>query len=185
MRTFIALDLAAGQKRQLYELQQRLARYLHGVKWTGRQGLHLTLKFLGEVGEECVPALLKALEEAAATTPVFTISFKGTGVFPAPHRARVLWAGVGEGAAPVSSLAAALNSSLAGQGFAPERRPFVPHLTLGRLRYPLPTAQIERFLLEEKNFSTGRAVAAGATLYRSDLSRQGPTYTALGTILFG
>ncbi len=185
MRLFIALDLSERQKEEIQLLQQRLHSYLKGVKWVRPPGLHLTLKFLGEVEPGRVTGIVESMETAAAQTGAFKICFGGSGVFPTPHRARILWLGMREGFGPVTAVAGSLESNLAEKGFPAEKRRFTPHLTLGRLREPLPVEMIQQFLDEERSFFTAPAPAEGITLYRSDLSRHGAVYTAVQKILFG
>ncbi len=184
MRLFIALDLSEQQKKEVQELQQRLSGYLKGVKWVQPAGLHLTLKFLGEVDPGRVPGALEAMAAAASDTESFPIRFGGGGVFPTPRKARIIWVGVREGAGPVTAFAGILEANLAEKGFPAEERRFTAHLTLGRLREPLPVKFIQRFLDQERSFFTEPAPAEGVTLYRSDLSRHGAVYTPVQKILF-
>lgn len=179
MRLFIAVDLSKEQKKELGLLQQRSREYLPGVKWAAPEGMHLTLKFLGEVDESVLPAIKAALAESAQGMNPFFFLPGGVGVFPDPRRARVVWAGITEGAEEFAAAASSLEDPLAALGFAKEKRPFTPHLTVGRLRYPLEEALIRRFLSHEAAFKGSREKAAGLVLYESRLDRQGAVYTAL------
>ena len=179
MRLFAALDLSDIQRREIHTLQQRLRFYLDGVKWTNPVEMHLTLKFLGEVEPDRIPGILEAIELAAAAAAPFPLAFGGCGAFPSLQKARVLWVGLRQGCAALTDLAAKLEATLADQGFPPESRPFTPHLTLGRLRYPLPLKMIHKFNAEEEHFLTSIALADGVTLYQSLLSRQGASYKTL------
>jgi RNA 2',3'-cyclic 3'-phosphodiesterase len=184
VRLFIALELSGQQKKEIRELQQRLHSYLTGVKWVQPAGLHLTLKFLGEVDPVRVPDILEAVKSAASETEPFLFRFGGSGVFPSPRKARVVWVGLRECSGPVSALAEALNENLIGIGFPADGRPFKPHLTLGRLREALPVENIERFIDQEHSFSSVWGPVEGVTLYRSDLNRHGAVYTPVQKILF-
>ena len=132
LRSFIAIALADPARSAVEAYVAQLRRAIDSVAWTPPENLHLTLKFLGDV----MPARLESLavrvaEIAAAQTP-FVMTVAGVGAFPSVRCPRVLWIGV---AAPaVGSLAAAVDLACTAEGFAPETRPFHPHLTLGRVR---------------------------------------------------
>lgn len=185
IRLFIAIDLSDEQKRALQLLQQRAQKYLAGVKWTAPKGIHLTLKFLGEVEVNRLPAIKTALTETASITTPFSFGPGGVGVFPAPRRARVIWAGLIAGKQELVATAAHLERSLArGAGFLPERRPFTPHLTIGRIRQPVGEELMKKFLDLEADFQVGPETAAQMVLYESRLGRHGATYNALEKIQF-
>lgn len=99
--------------------------------------VHLTLKFLGEVRPEDLPRVTSALERITRYGKPFDAVTSGFGAFPSARRARILWAGIGEGHAEFRVLSHAAESLLEPEGFAREDRPFVPHLTLGRARRPV------------------------------------------------
>jgi 2'-5' RNA ligase len=124
------------------------------VRWTDPATIHLTLRFLGEVPAERVPAVAQAVAAAAATGRPLSLLVQGAGAFPSSRRPRVVWLGVGGEVAALRALVADLEARLAAAGFAPgagPRRataipnataasnrtaPFTPHLTLGRARSP-------------------------------------------------
>lgn len=184
MRLFIAIDPSAEQRDTLSALQQRLSGFLGGIRWTRPEGLHLTLKFLGEQEEELLPAIIAAMQEAASLASSFNLQFGQTGVFPSPQRARVIWTGVRTGSAEVIELASFLEKSLEKRGFPVEDRPFRVHLTLGRARRPLPEEQVRYLLKTESSFTTVSAMVRSMRLYKSILSPQGAQYTVLKEILF-
>jgi RNA 2',3'-cyclic 3'-phosphodiesterase len=185
VRLFIALNLSEKQKKELHNLQQRLQAYLEGVKWVGPQGMHLTLKFLGEVEESRIIRIRDAIQSVADSSASFRCTFGGSGVFPAVQKPRVLWVGLREGSDAVHTFVSNLDSVLLSEGFSAETTRFTPHLTLGRLRYPLPPDKIKKFLEEERTFSTDTKLMDAVTLYLSKLSRHGATYTALHEIKLG
>lgn len=185
MRLFIALDLSGKQKNELHRLQQKIKGHLEGVKWVNPEGMHLTLKFLGEVEPARIAAIVEAMQEAALSVEPFDFSFGGGGAFPSPQKARVIFAGLREGDGKVAALASSLEAALAKKGLPAETRAFTPHLTLGRLRYPLPGEKINKFMAEMQTFSTGQSRARAITLYRSRLSRQGATYSMQRQIKIG
>lgn len=185
MRLFIALSLSEKQKNELHRLQQSINGYLEGVKWVSPEGMHLTLKFLGEVEPARIEAIVEAMAEAALTVEPFDFSFGGGGAFPSLQKARVIWAGLRGEVGKVAALASSLEAALVQKGFPAETRAFTPHLTLGRLRHPLPGEKINKFIAEAQTFSTELTRARAITLYQSRLSRQGATYSVLRQMKIG
>ncbi len=136
VRSFIAIELPDGLKQELVRLQARLKSEAPPVvKWVDPSGIHLTLKFLGSVAVDRIGDITGAIEAAARGIAPFRLEVKGLGVFPSPRRVQVVWVGVeGEEADKLKQLYQRLESNLARLDFAPESRPFSPHLTLARLR---------------------------------------------------
>jgi 2'-5' RNA ligase len=140
MRLFIALELPEPVLAALATTQQQLRRTGdHPVKWVAPESVHLTLQFLGEVGEERVPALLAALEQAqhalsSNRSAVPTLHLAAAGAFPNIKRPQTIWVGVGGDTAPLAQLQQAVVRELEPLGFAAEDRPFRAHLTIGRVQ---------------------------------------------------
>jgi len=122
------------------EVRAALARAARGLPVTGKirltppANVHLTLKFLGDVPREDLAGVAEALESLRERHEPFEAGISGFGAFPSPKKARVLWAGVGEGADGLRALARDVEESLEPLGFGREGRAYVPHLTLGRAR---------------------------------------------------
>jgi RNA 2',3'-cyclic 3'-phosphodiesterase len=152
-----------------------------GVAWVAPENLHLTLKFLGRVEAAELDRLEAALAGVVADHPAFPLSCVGLGAFPTPLRPRVIWAGVTEGAATATGLAAAVERALAPLGFDPEARAFSAHVTLGRLRTPQKAPALARALEAGRARAFGRMQVASIALVRSDLSPHGARYTDLVT----
>jgi len=137
---------------------------------------HMTLQFLGAVGDHTVPAVEDACRRVAAATETFQASCASAGAFPSAGRARILWIGIGRGAQQLAELANRLAAEMAALGFEPETREFQPHLTVARLRRPASVAGLlSRLQVPELSF-----VVSELTLFRSHLSHEGARYEALG-----
>lgn len=138
VRAFVGIDLPPAGK----ELAERLSRAVAAaaprpLSVVRGPNVHLTLKFLGDVpadGPGGMAAVRQALS-AIAFAP-FVLRLAGGGFFPDATRPRVVWAGLAAGAAPCRALAGQVEAALAPLGFAPEGKPYRPHLTLGRVRLP-------------------------------------------------
>jgi 2'-5' RNA ligase len=142
------------------------------VRWTSPENVHLTLKFLGNVEAEAFGSIRAALGEVCAQHAPFDAALAELGAFPSARRAKTLWIGAGEGSDRLRSLAADVDNALAPLGFVREKRPYVPHLTLGRARgrplhLNLPSgAEVARFRVRRVELAESRLAAEGAT-YRT------------------
>jgi 2'-5' RNA ligase len=134
VRLFIALNLPADVRDALHvdaaPLREAVPR---GIGWVKPDGIHLTLKFLGEVEQGRVPAIVNALRAVAVAHPVPRLVVHGVGAFPSLARPRVVWAGV-EATPRLELLQHDVEAACAALGFEVEGRAFRPHVTLGRVR---------------------------------------------------
>ena len=135
IRSFIAVELPEEAKKGLARLKKELERDEHKfVKWVGPGGIHLTLKFLGNIPSKRVTEITESIEEAAQWISPFHLEISGLGAFPSLRQARVFWVGIGGEVDKLSRLQQNIDSALAALGFTREERSFVPHLTLARIR---------------------------------------------------
>ncbi len=176
MRLFIACDLSPAQKHELETIQHNLTSYLSGIRWVKPQGLHLTLSFLGDLNENLIGPIQKVLENVSATANPFLLKLGGCGVFPNPSQARVLWVGVREGEEALQRIKKELDYGLEDLGYKIEKRQYKPHLTLGRMRYPVDVKLIRRFIEETENFTSTVVKVSTLILYESRLTAHGAFY---------
>jgi RNA 2',3'-cyclic 3'-phosphodiesterase len=182
LRCFVALELPAGLRESVAAFFSREGRGIAGVRWLDGARLHLTLKFLGDVASERLPAVRAAVASAVSGRGPFTLELCGAGAFPSAERPRVVWVGAGAGAAEAAGLSASLEASLEPLGFARELRPFAPHLTVGRVKGPLrDRAALPRLLASVRDRVWGEAVIPAVHLLRSELFPAGPNYSILAT----
>lgn len=177
MRLFVALDIPEDVRAALREFVQPLRAKWPRIRWTRPEGQHVTLKFLGEVGEERLEAIVSLLAPLRSSEPV-TMNFHGIGFFPQPRHPRVLWVGV-EGSANLQPLAAEVEGALVTAGFPAEQRAFRPHLTLARFRPEDDTAGLREALTAYVGAGFGSATASEYILFRSRLKPGGAEYTPL------
>src|SRR4051812_26066668 len=136
MRLFVAIELPDDVRAALAAVQDRLRRAIpDGVSWVKPANLHMTMKFLGEVPDERLPAVVEALRAVTARGELRLATGRAA-VMPPRGPARVLVADVDGEVEALKLLAAAIDDACAKIGFERERRPFRPPLTLGRLRPP-------------------------------------------------
>jgi 2'-5' RNA ligase len=144
-----------------------------GLKWVRREQLHVTLQFLGRVGD--VDVLGDAVRSQIATLSPFTARLGGAGAFPKPRRAAVVWTGVTDGEPQMIELARAVSEATATVGFETEDRPFHPHVTLARVPRPRP---VEDVLAALGGDPVGPSFeVSGVVLFESQTRREGAVYT--------
>ncbi len=136
MRAFIAVNIPVEIKQNLQEEIGRLRALIRGesVRWVRSEGIHLTLKFLGEISNNSLEEIHQTLEREVRKHPNCTLSVGGFGCFPNRRRPRVLWIGITEDKGTLAQVQSSIHEKLVPLGFEKEGRSFHPHLTLGRVR---------------------------------------------------
>ena len=177
MRLFVAVELPDAVRDVIAAGLGRLKRDQPSARWVRPDGMHLTLKFLGERPEPFVAQLDLAAAAALATLPAASVRLGGGGFFPNDRHPRVAWVG-GEGAGLVR-WAEAVDDAAASLGAEREARRFALHLTLARLERPWGAQPVEHFRVEVGKWRFPEFAAREAVLVRSELTPAGPVYTAL------
>lgn len=188
LRVFFALSLPAARQADVAKWIARLHARPQGdaVRWVRPDGLHLTLRFLGNVPTEDVPHMVEAVREKTAETEPFTLKLGAPEAFPAKRPQVVLLTASPEDR--VSALAAQVDAAVEPFGFPPERRHFRPHVTLGRLR----SRRYPELGEDGSDQSVGGAAHDAAewhvdevVLFKSELARDGARYAPIATIPLG
>lgn len=183
LRTFIAVEVLPAVRKRALDLIERLRQSEANVKWVSAAELHWTLKFLGDVETNELPALCDAVAAAVKNLSRFDINAIGAGAFPSAHRPRTIWLGVREGEAEFVSLHDCIERVLAPLGFREEQRRFRPHLTIGRVRRsPHGVEQLGQAVIEHADFAAGEMAVTEVGVYSSQLLRHGPVYERLSSV---
>lgn len=184
VRVFVAVRPSDEARGHLAAAVERIQSQIpEGIQWAIPDGLHLTLKFLGDIPSENVAPLLVCMAEAAALQPAFRLRLGGLGMFPNRHRPRVLWAGIGGDTDALGVLQQAAEANINSLGYRPEERPFRPHITLGRPRRRVADKQLARIGDVVESLDPPPAVSWHVDyvqLMRSELHPTGAIYTVLG-----
>ncbi len=146
------------------------------VKWVAPATYHVTLKFIGWTRSAAVEPIRDALDAALEGKKGFRFTTQGLGAFPSPAKARVVWAGIDDPGGDLTALAEAIDEALTPLGYAAEKRPFHPHVTLGRIKTPGKISEV----LEphaEQSFSETRAESV--VLFESVMKSSGAEYSAV------
>jgi 2'-5' RNA ligase len=189
VRIFIALSIPQDAKDVLAETIRQLRSVIpSGVRWVDPQGIHLTLKFLGNVNSSVVNDILDAMKAASENYEgtKFSLSLANLGLFPNDKHPRVLWAGTEGDLDSLGALHVVVDEAVSRLRFSREKRPFRPHLTLGRVQDRVPQGGARRFIGEAVVKSQLPTTPAWEVdrihLIRSSLTPQGATYTSLGSV---
>ena len=182
-RTFIALEIKENIKELLAEVQHKIGSEIGGIKWVKPNNLHLTLKFIGPTREDKIEDISDILEDTAGGFTRFNVSVSGFGAFPSSHNPKVIWAGL-KADDVLYKLQKDIDISLESFGFAREKRPFSPHLTIGRVRDGRVKKNLKA-ILEKTGAAAESFKAENITFYKSDLMPEGPVYTVLKSVKLG
>ncbi len=179
VRTFLAVEPDEETRANLAEAVRTLREAAPRIRWSLPENLHLTLKFLGEVPPADLEDVFRAADAAAAATESFLLDIEGLRLFPDPRRPRVVSAGCAAGTRELTELAAAVETACAGAGFEPERRPFSPHITLGRIRQPGDAGGVAEGLEAYAEEGFGVVPVREVTVFMSELRRGGAVHSPM------
>jgi 2'-5' RNA ligase len=179
IRTFIAVELPQEIQDRLQKLQGDLGASMPDVRWIKHGNVHLTLKFLGDVQVSRIDAISEALRDVARQFSPFTMSLVGIGAFPNSRRPRIVWTGVEKGTEKLVEIARLIEASMKRLGFPREKRPFRPHLTVGRIRRVTNPAAMTEALERSEVGELGEFIVERISLIKSQLDPAGSMYTTL------
>ena len=183
IRTFIAVNASQRVTSNVARLIPRLDSSQAGYRWVDNENLVVQLNAVGDVRDTELPELLRLIKETVEPFPRFELSMQGVSGFPSATEPRVIWIGVDEGADSLKSIYDALAGSLHHWGVNRERKPYVPHMTLGRLDR---SGQWNDDLLETmhrlRSHDSGFCTVNEICVYSSFQDRSGLTYTPMSRI---
>jgi 2'-5' RNA ligase len=180
IRAFIALT----PPLMLQQAFREVGTALQGlpVRWVQPEQVHLTLKFLGNVPAEQITSIRQALEHTVRERAPFTVCARSLGCFPNASRPRILWMGLDDPQQALSGLQQQVEAALSALGFAPEARPFHPHLTLARFQEGRRVSRLLSLLPAYQDRVFGDMPVAQMHLFQSQLRREGALYTILHSV---
>jgi 2'-5' RNA ligase len=176
MRLFTAILLPPDMLLRLERLLSTL-RPEALIKWSPLDNLHITTKFIGNWPESRLPELDAALAAVPARDS-FELHIRDLGWFPDHRAPRVLWAGV-KNCPALLDLANETEARLEPLGIAKEDRAFTPHLTLARIKNPVPLNRLRERVEELRPTDLGAFQARSFSLFRSDPGSNASVYRNL------
>jgi 2'-5' RNA ligase len=185
VRTFLAAELPADVLQGMARVQSRLKKTLSGpIRWVRPAGIHLTLRFLGDLSPERIPEILAAVEPSVTGTAPIPLTVRGLGVFPHLTSPRVLWMGLEGETTVLESLRHRIEEAVVGMGFAREERTFRAHLTLARIKSAKGLIGMAAAVESQGGETAGSFTVTALHLFQSALTPQGAVYTKLATFPF-
>ncbi|MBA7638557.1 MAG: RNA 2',3'-cyclic phosphodiesterase [Calditrichaeota bacterium] len=180
VRTFFGFELPPEVPRRAAGLRTLVDDPKQAVRWVKGTNIHLTVRFLGATPRKAVEEIAVATQKKLEGFPSLHVRIEGTGVFPTPTRPRVVWLGVTGDIARLQELEESIHQVVEPMGFPREKREFMPHITLGRVRYPQKiTPDVAKFLHAE--YEPVDCPLQVLHLYESRLGNKGITYIPLAT----
>ncbi|MBN1664634.1 MAG: RNA 2',3'-cyclic phosphodiesterase [Deltaproteobacteria bacterium] len=184
VRAFLACDPPEEVRRGIAAIQNRLKKQFgSAVRWVRPEGIHLTLKFFGDIPMNAVETIGGVVHEQVRGLSSLSLQVQKIGVFPNAGRPRVIWLGITGDVGRLVALQKKIDAGLQICGFDKEDRAFSPHLTLGRVKSPQGMAGLGK-VIEEGNAAAGEFQASELILFKSDLKPDGAVYTKLKVFPF-
>jgi 2'-5' RNA ligase len=180
MRLFVAIEIAPEIRERIVAFIEKASTTISNARWVHSEGLHVTLKFLGNVADEQRSAIEDKLGSIRASR--FSLAVQHVGAFPNPRSPRVLCVGI-DARSELPALAEQIDSAMAAVGFEREKRAFTPHVTLARFKDPKRVDVSS--VLSASNATFGTMTATQFHLYESHLSPKGSRYTKLASVPLG
>ncbi len=176
LRTFIAVSVPNELLHIRDMLKTTITYTKDNLKWVSDGQIHFTLKFIGHTPVADLEKIHTVLTEVASRHRTTQHHISGTGCFPTPVRPRILWVGIEEEIAPLKELVQDINTALEALGYMADSQPFVPHITLARIKYPPKmTPDISSYL--QTRFAPLPMRVGRMSLFSSELTPKGPIYT--------
>jgi len=180
LRTFLAVDLSKNQKDRCVKLQELLAKSGSSVNWVDRNHFHITLLFLGEIEYLEVATVCQVVREVTSDFPSFPIHLHGLNAFPAIDNPRTLFVSLSSGMEELSLLYRKIEEKmLEAVRYRREVRPYLPHVTLGRLKEK-NTPELSDLVTKNADWDCGEHRVLDVQVLTSQLREEGPIYTLMG-----
>ena len=185
VRAFIAAQIDNNLREALSGVIDELEKSDPYVKWIKPENLHVTLKFLGEVGTDKIDAIKSEMQKTAALEKKFSLLVSGIGVIPNPRYPRVVYSNLVDDRQKLKNLSKRLDEAMARLGFKPEERDFLPHLTIGRVKSFKAKSLLIMKIREFHKREIGRLDVDGVHLIKSELKTTGAIYTEMARAALG
>ncbi len=179
IRAFVALEIPDKAINSILKIRDENIGSLENVRWEGKEKLHLTLKFLGDINSESIGSYSQALEKIAGNNESMKLTFSEFGIFKRRNEFKILWIGLKENDRLIR-LVNEVESSFAEFGFEKEKKEFNSHVTLLRFRGHEDSEKIVS--LTKVNLPEIAFTASKITLYESMLTKNGSVYRSLKNI---
>ena len=182
IRSFLAFELPVEIRENIRVVSRELRKMALPVRWVKVDNIHLTIVFLGSVDEDTVGDIKEKVNVAVKRFSPVKTRLSSVGAFPHWRKPRVIWIGLNGNIERLSHLRNALQEELKVLGFIPEKRPFRPHLTLGRFKGPMKRDEDIQWICDRyRDITSDLYQLNELILYKSDLKPDGAVYTKMAT----
>lgn len=181
IRCFVAVEIPEPLRVVIGNTIEALRQCGGDVKWVSNENIHITLKFLGDTEESLLSDIQERLSKKLFNYKPFCIRISGAGSFPPGKHPRVIWIGIEESSA-LKILHGEVEAGMRELGYAAEERPFLAHITIGRVRSGRRLSEMAKKLAESRGSEIGNFEVRSIKLMKSELGREGPVYTCLAEI---
>ena len=178
-RIFIAINLPEDTKKKLTEYQDKWPEL--PVRWTKKENIHITLKFIGEISSDQYTQIEDALNQTDFNSGGIVLNIRGCGKFGKGHSLNILWIGI-EQNEKLENIYNKIEASLAKKGIPREQRIFKPHITVGRNRKAFNFKSFLEILEKESDCFISKFYISHFQIFKSQLRPEGPIYTILKEI---
>ena len=185
IRVFISINLPSALKTSLQAQIDALSAVIppHVVRWVQPEGLHLTLKFLGDVPVDELDRIKAATQQAVQGRMPFELQTTEMGCFPNLKRPKIIWIGLNGALEALHALRNSLEDQIAPPGYPTETRPFHPHLTLGRVKAQNSgeISSVGQGIRDAENVGSGKWTCDAVHVMLSTLTASGAEYQSLAS----
>ena len=180
IRSFLAFELPGDIREKVSKISGEVKNSGLNAGWVKPGNIHLTVIFMGNIDEKEIPGIISTIDNAACNHKTYDISLGGMGLFPDIRRPRVIWLGLNGEIDGLASLRDDLQKSLKPFGIKQEKRPFKPHLTLGRFRKPIKDPVLLKKVIEKYRDTRGPGgKLQELVMFKSELNPGGAVYTRI------
>jgi 2'-5' RNA ligase len=177
-RIFAAIKIhPEDQFIRIYEDLKSACNY-DKLKWVELHNIHITLKFFGETEESRIPEIIDLLKDIALNHSSFNLYINNVGIFGSSYKPRVIWYGIDKNE-KLLNLANDVLDRVQDIGFERDRQNFVPHLTIGRIKFIVDKQSFQKVIQQYKTVKIQEQKVGEFYLIESFLRPQGPEYKIL------
>ena len=177
-RTFFACDLPDDCRSLIFDIQRQIKQTTADIKWVAPKNCHITLKFIGNIPHDTLVNIPTIFDPIFSTTGSLEFSLKGLGAFPSAINPEIIWIGINDPKGMFAQWSHIINHQMASLGIKNELRPFIPHITIGRLRSKRSEESLSQIITLLQTPSLLFRIN-NITLFQSRLTNQQPEYTVL------
>jgi len=182
MRTFLAVDLSKDVRKRLGIVQRSLGSEEFVIRWVAEPLRHITLRFIGDVSDKLAVDICRTARDVVAGASPFQVTVRGVEcIGKTEAKVRMIWAGVVDRDDGLGEIYRLLDDSLGQLGVDRERRPYKPHVTLGRVKVCRDGQALRKLASPLAVTDFGSVDVQSITVYESTLTPAGPIYTPMAT----